>query len=449
MAKLLLQLLVLACFLCLALALPALEFPIVHRDAPGSPFRNLSTQIPDSVPLKLFVAFGLSLRARLHRSPPKALLARFSYLQSLAGDFYLPLPVGSPPQNRYFVLDTGSELLWTQCLPCIECSHINNPFRPERSSSYQRVPCNSSLCVHSLGFSRFPCGNVSASPCVFELQYGDGSADIGYLSVDDFHFGKLAIPFVFGCAVVDIEVVPLPSSGVIGLNAGPFSLPSQLVGSGYAKKFAYCLPDRIYNLNSSGLIRFGDSTFPTKLSYTPLVPPFAPLGQLYYYVGLQGISVGNQLLKIPSSSFAPNSLGQGGTLLDSGTAITRLTEPVYRALVNALIKATGHLHPFSLNDTATDVCYNISVTATRLPEVPSITFHFLDKVDLELEADSILYPVAFDEKNLIVCAAFASTALTLVDSFNIIGNYQQQNYWIEYDLTAGRVGFAKANCASI
>lgn len=444
-----LHLIAIAIALCLPLlASPSplsLSFPLFHKDSPSSPFHISSLQQYNDIPLHTFLALTQSLRTtRMKHKPTTLVRGRFSYLNEIVGDFYLHLPIGSPPQLLIFTLDTGSELTWTQCSPCLHCNHTGAPlFHSSNSSTYHRLSCTSPLCSHSLGFNK-GCSSQSPASCLFQLQYGEGSTDAGYLSVDVFRFGKLRQPFVFGCAEIDIETVPSPVSGIMGLSAGPYSFASQLLSGGYPKKFAYCLPDRLTNLTSSGMIVFGESS-PPKLMYTPLIPPLPPLADLYYYIGLSGISLGSRLLEIPASAFKYHTDGSGGTVLDSGTAITHFVESAYKPLIEALNQSTTHLKPFAVGG-AGDVCYRIPITATQLPNIPPITFHFMGGVDLELEANSILYPAEVDGNNIILCAAFASSGAI---PLNIVGNYQQQNYWIEYDLELQRVGFAKTNCAIV
>ncbi|CAL1401465.1 unnamed protein product [Linum trigynum] len=44
----------------------------------------------------------------------------------------------------------------------------------------------------------------------------------------------------------------------------------------------------------------------------------------FYYVALSGMSVGGELLSIPASVFELDEAGNGGVIVDCGTAITRL-----------------------------------------------------------------------------------------------------------------------------
>lgn len=456
MASFLLLTLLSLCFLPLSISEASfLSFPLTHRDADASLIRIQEADpgdIPEGLPMRSFIAAGRAMRGRIERQRRSSgvgkagpIVGRFSYLKENVGDFYLTISVGNPPQNLILTLDTGSELTWTQCKPCKVCSTSGGPtFAFNKSSSYMPVPCTSPLCTQSLGFSG-GCSN-STGICIFQLQYGDGSVDAGYVSVDAFHLSRtLSKSIVFGCAVIDLDTVPVPTSGIMGLNAGPFSFTSQLLGENpsLSNKFAHCLPDRFTNLNSPGTILFGKYTLPSNLSYTPLVPPYGPLGNLYYFVKLEGISVGKRFIK---AAMKQEGLRLEGTIFDSGTAVTHLVRSLYVEMVAEMRRQTVHLHPFSTEGTASDLCYRVPLRAKELPKVPLITMHFAGRVGLELGPGSVLYPYGYDDKGIVLCLAFISSQSSM--PFNIIGNYQQQNYWVEYNLQASSLGLAKANCVT-
>ncbi|KAL7233008.1 hypothetical protein ACSBR1_016788 [Camellia fascicularis] len=46
------------------------------------------------------------------------------------------------------VLDTGSDVVWTQCLPCNKCYPQSDPrFNPKKSATFVSVKCGSPLCL--------------------------------------------------------------------------------------------------------------------------------------------------------------------------------------------------------------------------------------------------------------------------------------------------------------
>eukprot|EP00250_Pteridium_aquilinum_P021805 c25230_g1_i1 orf=243-1631(-) len=436
------------------------SFPLTYIDAGSSLVRSVEadpSDLPQAMPMRDFVAAGRAMRVRMekHRKVAKPLVGKFSYMGEQQGDVYLTVPVGNPPQHVSFLLDTGSEFIWCQCSPCQVCSGTKAPlFAFNKSSSFLSVPCASDLCFNSPGLDTSICRNspTSSNPlCVFIVGYGDGSIDEGFVSVDSFHLGQhfSEKPIVFGCATVLNETVPTPSSGLMGLSAGPFSFTSQLFSSNthIPKKFAYCLPDRFANLNARGTIEFGSYELPVSLRYTPLAPPYTPMGGKFYYVDLKGITVGGSWIKVDMKAHKVGEVVTGGTIFDSGSAITTLVKPLYDKLVKEMKRQTAHLEPFVLKASSADskLCYKLSLNAEKLPNMPMVTLHFAGMVDLELGPESILYAAGMDDKDISICLAFNSDSEG--GNLNIIGNYQQQNYWVEYNLQASSLGLAKARCA--
>eukprot|EP00249_Psilotum_nudum_P007423 c20551_g1_i2 orf=175-1563(-) len=414
-------------------------FKLTHRDAPHSIIRPPEADTPDlphGVPMKDFISYGRALRARTRKTGAQRIMESVSYLGKPYGDFYVAVKVGTPTQDMIFLVDTGSELFWTQCSPCKFCMNTGAArFHPDYSSSFTPVPCSSSLCTR---VSKMYSGGCLKESCTFKSAYADGSKNAGFISIENFTVGASSYKFMFGCSNSDIEAVLASAPGIMGLNRGPFSFAKQLLQHLTQKKFSYCLPDLFTSSHSSGIILFGKSPKPTSsMMYTPMVP-----GLENYYVQILGISVGNILLNIPETAFQLNkTTGQGGAYIDSGSAFTSFVDAAYLPLTEALWKATEHMEPLS-SEPYGDVCFNISIFDSKLPDIPTVTLHFGGGAELELNSDSILYAVGKVAGNsTMVCNAFIRSTI------NVIGNFQQQNYWMEYDLSKSRIGFAKANCA--
>ncbi|CAH2060273.1 unnamed protein product [Thlaspi arvense] len=57
--------------------------------------------------------------------------------------YVMKLQIGTPPVEIEAVIYTGSDVIWTQCLPCINCFNQQSPiFDPSKSSTYirQKMP---------------------------------------------------------------------------------------------------------------------------------------------------------------------------------------------------------------------------------------------------------------------------------------------------------------------
>lgn len=428
------------------------SFSLTHRDAESSPLRSVEADpadLPEDMPMRAFVAAGRALTKRLDMQhgikAKKPFVGKTSYGGDAVGDFFLTVGVGTPSQNLAFLLDTGSELIWTQCSPCLQCTNTTvRRFDYHQSSSFLSVAYTSALCISSVGLKTY----IKPPLCRFQVHYLDGSGEDGFLSTDFFHLGPAVIskPFVFGCANFVNETVFTPSSGLMGLDAGPFSLTSQIFAGNpeMPKKFAYCLPDRIKSLNMPGRIKFGNYRQHAKMRYTPFAPPYGPLGSAYYYVKLEGIAVGETMIKVH------NVEAEGGTIFDSGTAITQLVPRVYDGMLREMKRQTTHLGPLEITNAtsngASRLCYLVPLNATKLPKVPRISMHFAGGVELQLVPGSILRPLGLiiDNTTTVFCLAFDSSA----EDENLIGNYQQQDYLVEHNLETSSLGLAKAECAN-
>ncbi|CAD6252726.1 unnamed protein product [Miscanthus lutarioriparius] len=62
-----------------------------------------------------------------------------------SGEYMVDLAIGTPPLYYTAIMDTGSDLIWTQCAPCLLCADQPTPyFDAKKSATYRAVPCRSS-----------------------------------------------------------------------------------------------------------------------------------------------------------------------------------------------------------------------------------------------------------------------------------------------------------------
>jgi Xylanase inhibitor C-terminal len=102
--------------------------------------------------------------------------------------------------------------------------------------------------------------------------------------------------------------------------------------------FSYCL-GKFLDANSTSTLFIGPwakfsgtSVKSTSFVKNPSESPF----NTFYYLSLQGISLGNTKLSIQPSTFALQSDGTGGVIIDSGTTFTYLIDTIYQAVANAI-----------------------------------------------------------------------------------------------------------------
>ncbi|KAL0456029.1 UNVERIFIED_CONTAM: Aspartyl protease AED3 [Sesamum latifolium] len=312
------------------------------------------------------------------------------------GNYVLRAKIGSPGQLMFMVLDTSNDAAW--------------------------VPCS---------VSGLSCPTVGSGSCLFNRSYGGDSSFSAMLSRDTLTLGNDAIPnYAFGC-INAVSGGSIPPQGLLGLGRGSMSLLSQS-GSLYSGVFSYCLPS-FKSYYFSGSLKLGPLGQPKNIKTTPLLKnPHRPS---LYYVNLTGVSVGRVNVPIAPEllAFDPNT--GAGTVIDSGTVITRFIQPIYTAIRDEFRKQVAG--PFSSLG-AFDTCFS----ATNEAVAPAITFHFTG-LDLKLPMENSLI---HSSSGSLACLAMAAAPNNVNSVLNVIANLQQQNLRILFDTVNSRLGIARELC---
>jgi hypothetical protein len=81
--------------------------------------------------------------------------------------------------------------------------------------------------------------------------------------------------------------------------------------------------------------------------------------------------------------------------------------------------------------------------------LPPVVFQLEGGVDIELGFHNLVLG-PFDPEGELYCLAFENTgpAVPSLGVAVILGNVQQQNFLVEFDLANSRVGFKKTDCAT-
>ncbi|CAH2073189.1 unnamed protein product [Thlaspi arvense] len=409
---------------------------VVHRQGPCSRLSSSKTaSIDHEEILRLDQARVNSIHSKLSKKVKDEVMQSHSAVLPVidgstlgAADYLVTVGIGTPKHNLSLFFDTGSDLTWTQCEPClVRCySQVEPIFNPFSSSSYANVSCSSPVCA-SLIIGGLH-GNCSTSPdCLYGIRYGDGSFSSGFLATDKFTLTTSDVfdGVNFGCSENN-EGLFVGGAGLLGLGRGNLSFPSQTKNT-YHNIFSYCLPS---SPDKIGDLTFGSAGISNDVKYTPISS--AP-GATFYGIDIEGITVGGKKLDIPLTVFSTP-----GAIIDSGTVITHLPPRAYEELRTAF-KAKMTNYTAAPSPPLLDTCYDF--TGLETVYIPTISFSFSGDTDVELDPTGILYNITISQ----VCLAFAGNVND--DSVAIFGNVQQKTLQVVYDGASGRVGFAPNGCS--
>ncbi|KAI9108496.1 hypothetical protein K1719_020380 [Acacia pycnantha] len=343
------------------------------------------------------------------------------------GDYIVTVSFGSPKRDLSLVFDTGSDLTWTQCEPCLEKCYIQlEPiFDPSKSTTYSPINnCPSSECSQIFSTGRYQeCAN-STEICIYMMKYADTSSSIGVLSRERLTIGGAGDTFdnfLFGCGQNNQGIAFGAAGGILGLGRSPISFVQQTANT-YNKVFTYCLPS---SPSSLGHLTFGSDGVPKNVQYTPIFTIAELPG--FYGISITGIIVGET--ELPSAN---STLLSTKAIIDSGTVITRLPPSVYSSL-RSEFRQKMWMYPMTSGISILDTCYDLS--GHDSVNIPKISLVFDGGVKLDLGENGIIY----DESVKIICLAFAPNMSD--EDVLVLGNIQQRTVEVVYDLNAERLGF--------
>ncbi|XP_020883806.1 aspartic proteinase CDR1-like [Arabidopsis lyrata subsp. lyrata] len=330
--------------------------------------------------------------------------------------YLMKLQVGTPPFEIEAVIDTGSEITWTQCLPCVHCYKQNAPiFDPSKSSTFKEKRCHD----HS---------------CPYEVDYFDKTYTKGTLATDTVTIHSTSgEPFVMaetiiGCGRNNSWFRP-SFEGFVGLNWGPLSLITQMGGE-YPGLMSYCFAG-----NGTSKINFGTNAIvggggvvSTTMFVTTARPGF-------YYLNLDAVSVGDTRIETLGTPF--HAL-EGNIVIDSGTTLTYFPE----SYCNLVRQAVEHVVPAvpAADPTGNDLlCYYSNTTEI----FPVITMHFSGGADLVLDKYNMFME---SYSGGLFCLAIICNNPT---QEAIFGNRAQNNFLVGYDSSSLLVSFKPTNCSAL
>ncbi|KAK6137185.1 hypothetical protein DH2020_029072 [Rehmannia glutinosa] len=350
----------------------AIIVDLIHRDSPVSPFYDPSQTRFDRITNSFRRSFSRSLN--LAKSFYSTSNSPQAPLTPIPGEYLMKIRIGTPPVEILAIVDTGSDLTWTQCLPCPECYKQEAPlFDPKNSKTYTNVSCNSLECQLS---DSLDCSE-NATSCKYDVLYQNYSFSRG-----------------------DRRRFQRKNFRHRGLGGGRVSIVRQLEKS----------------------IEEAYDTF--------------------YYAAIEGFSVGKKKLEynysVSKSDSNKASLGQ--IIIDSGTTLTVLPRYLYQGLESAMEKAIINgkrvTDPRGFID---GLCYEVGSNGGL--KFPPVIAHFLGG-DLVLPEETTFVEV----KKGVVCLSLVATDGSTA---SILGNLQQRNYLIEFDLDNHNLNFLPTDCTKL
>ncbi|CAL9003615.1 unnamed protein product [Prunus brigantina] len=317
----------------------------------------------------------------------------------------MKLSIGNPPLDVYGIADTGSDLVWTQCVPCHGCYKQINA---------NELPCDAQEC-HAIGTG-------TCSPqhtCNYTYGYGGAELTQGVLAKETITITSTSgeatslKDIVFGCGHNNTGTFNENEMGIVGLGGGPLSLVSQLGPLVGGKKFSFCLMPFHTDPSVESKISFGEAK-----DKSP------------YFVTVEGISVGDKLVPFSSSG----NVSKGNMFMDTGTPPTLIPQDFYDRLV-AEVKSQIPMTPVE-NDPSLgfQLCYK---SKTNL-KGPILTIHFQGDADVRLLPKQTFIP----PREEVFCFAMQN----VTSDGGVYGNFAQSDFFISYDLESSVVFFKPTDC---
>ncbi|XP_075475266.1 aspartic proteinase CDR1-like [Primulina tabacum] len=397
---------------------------LIHRDSTEPPLQRTNNALRRSLDrLQRLKALKFS------KKPETEIVT------SPTGEFIMKYSIGTPPVTTFGIADTGSDLTWTQCPPCIKCfKQIIPLFYPKKSSTYRRIPCKDATCRD------IQLGSCSKSRhnCLYSQGYGDGSTTEGELARDTLTLGSgtgktASFPNItLGCGFKNSGIFGEDESGIVGLGAGKYSLVGQLYPA-IQGKFSYCLVPLSSETANSSKLHFGTEAVVSGAGVvsTPLELNTAEVP--FYILKLQGITIGNQRFYVDDDEIVSKPRSQEvNTIIDSGTTLTYLPYRLYNK-VESVVKSTIKLKPVQDPLGVLDVCY---YTPKDL-KFSDMIIHFKG-ADVRLKTENAFVRT----NNVTTCLAFKPSV-----NFPIYGNLAQTNFLVGYDLQKRTVSFKPTDCS--
>ncbi|KAK9757367.1 hypothetical protein RND81_01G157500 [Saponaria officinalis] len=446
-----------------------LTLKMIHRDSPESPIyrANLTDKERMKKYIKMSSAKVKSLGIMLVKNksfkslkPNRAMRPTItehfeSYMvQAGIGTFGNDNPIS---KIYYLYLDTGNDLIWTQCKAAGD-NHFNqvDPLFPEsESSSYHPISCDN--CP--------PNSKCEAGVCIVNKKYHDNARVSAIAATEVFTFAtegghSQSLPnIIFGCGINMLDFpegknVHNKISGAIGLGYGFYGLmeQTQMIFRG---TFSYCLQPAIRegyrSLATPMYLRFGNDILPGPISglMTMMATSiFRNRHLTQYYLNVEDMSVGSRKLNLNPHFFTIKDDGTGGFVIDTGIAMTYIIREAYHVVMLA-IKDFMKVNNYNVREMKTpELGYELCYRRYKNPKhvnLPTVTFHFSNNADYIIPTTSTFYmsKTSNDHRDMYCMNFFPD------DHRSYLGALHQVHKRIVYDTRNSVLYFAEVNCFEV
>jgi len=280
------------------------------------------------------------------------------------GTHYSTVWVGSPPQRKSVIVDTGSHYTAFPCVGCNNCGeehHTDPYFDSSKSSTFRALTCSECQATTCNSNGR----------CIFSQSYTEGSSWSAYQVQDRFFCGSsdrpndptdnsFAIDFMFGCQTSETGLfVTQLADGIMGMSAHPATLPHKM----YTQKkiphnmFTLCFKRELAVSKDgvlAGFLTLGGVD--TRLNSSPMVYAQNKADSGWYTVNVKNIflrrgggisskmdtlgsNINAEIIHLPMNAKVINS-GKG-VIVDSGTTDTYLSKSLQKSFYSVWKSLTG------------------------------------------------------------------------------------------------------------
>ncbi|ONM31360.1 Eukaryotic aspartyl protease family protein [Zea mays] len=331
---------------------------------------------------------------------------------------------------------------------CLDCFEQHDPvFDPVVSSSYRNVTCGDQRCDLVVPPEALrACRRPAEDSCPYYYWYGDQSNTTGDVALESFTV-NLTAPcasrrvdgMVFGCEHRNPR--PLPRrGGAAGARPGPAVV--RVPAPPHVRAHLLVLPGGArQRRRQQGGVRGGRLGAGASATQVHGVHAHVVAGGHILLREAQG--------RVGGRRAAENQLGH------VGRGQGRVRRHDHRLRHDAeLLRGAGvpgdsasvrrsheQVVPSDPGLPGVEPCYNVS--GVERPEVPKLSLLFPDGAVWDFPAEN--YFVRLDPDD-IMCLAVLGTPRT---GMSIIGNFQQQNFHVVYDLQNNRLGFAPWRCTEV